>query len=169
MRKRVYGTKLSRGSGARRALFRSLIRALVSEGSIVTTQVKAKTMKPQAEKMVNLAKKGTIQSRRRVYSIMGNDRVTVDSLFKNVAPVFKDRLGGYTRIIKLSRRRGDAAEMARIEWVKEIAVISKYEKKGKKKKVSKKGEDEKKTTKSKKLRIKLPGIKFKDKKSSSKE
>ena len=120
MKKRVFGRKFSRGSGGRRALFRSLIRALVSEGSIVTTQSKAKTVRHQTEKIVSLTKKGGVEARRRVYSLLGNDRDTTDRLFKKIAPNFKDRAGGYLRIVKLPSRRGDAAGMARLEWVKEI-------------------------------------------------
>ncbi|MFV1916959.1 MAG: 50S ribosomal protein L17 [Patescibacteria group bacterium] len=124
MKKRVYGRKFSRGSGARRALIRSLIRGLVTEGSIVTTESKAKTMRRQAEKMVNLAKKGDIHGRRRVHAQLGNDRTVTEGLFNKIAPNFKDRVGGYLRIVKLPKRRGDGARMARVEWVKEISESS---------------------------------------------
>ena len=122
MKKRVYGRKFSRGQGARKALFRSLLRALVAEGSIVTTKAKAKTVQKKAEKILNLAKDKNIAKRRQVYAILGNDRMTTDKLFEKIAPQFVDRVGGYTRIIHLPRRRGDLAEIARLEWAKEIGL-----------------------------------------------
>ncbi|MCH7640659.1 50S ribosomal protein L17 [Patescibacteria group bacterium] len=144
MKKRVFGRKFSRGSGGRRALFRSLIRALVSEGSIVTTLSKAKTVRHKTEKMVSLTKKGGVEARRRVYSLLGNDRDTTDSLFDKIAPNFKDRAGGYLRIVKLPSRRGDAVGMARLEWVKEIEGTKSFPGK----KVEKDGTVTKKTLKS---------------------
>ncbi len=132
MKKRVVGKKFSRGSGARRSLFRSLIRALVLHGAIVTTKAKAKVIQKQIDRIVNIAKKGTVAKRRQVYAILGNDRKTTDGLFKKIAPNFSDRVGGYTRIVNLPRRRGDAAEMARLEWVKEIVVKDTVKKKSKK-------------------------------------
>ncbi len=157
MRKRVYGKKLSRGQGARRALFRALIRALVAEGAIVSTKAKIKTVQPQVEKVVNLAKKKGVYNRRRVYAILGNDRQTTDSLFNQIGPKFTDRVGGYTRAVNLPRRRGDNAEMAKLEWVKEIVTSDKRQVTRKKKE-----EVEKKTRKI--LRIKLPGRKTTKKK-----
>lgn len=122
MKKRIKGRKFSRGSGARRALFRALIRAQVAHGRIVTTKVKAKVVQKQIDKLVNLAKDGSVFKRRKVYAVLGNDRKTTDDLFLKIAPIFSDRVGGYTRIVNLPRRRGDAAEMARLEWVKEIGL-----------------------------------------------
>lgn len=141
MKKRIKGRKLSRGQGARRALFRSLIRALIVYGRIVTTKAKAKTVQKQVDKLVNLAKKDSVAKKRRVYAILGNDRRTSDYLFNKIAPIFKDRVGGYTRILYLPRRRGDAAEMARLEWVKEIrlSVEDKSDKSKKKKTKEDKG------------------------------
>ncbi len=129
MKKRVYGRKFSRGQGARRALFRGQIAALVSEGKIVTTKAKAKTIQKQIEKMVNHAKDKSIVKRRHVYAILGNDRKTSDDLFNKIAPLFSDRVGGYTRIINLPARRGDAAEVARLEWVKETRTSDEDKKK----------------------------------------
>lgn len=124
MKKRVFGRKLGRSSGSRRALFRSQTRALIMHGSIETTQTKAKTVQRQIEKLVNLAKGKGVAKMRKVYAILGNDRETADNLFNKIAPNFTDRVGGYTRIVNLGRRRGDASEMARLEWVKEIESIT---------------------------------------------
>lgn len=162
MKKRVYGRKLSRGSGARRALFRSLIRALVSEGSIVTTEAKAKIIKQYLEKMVSLAKRGGVSRRRRVFSTLGNDRKTTDSLFNIIAPAFGDRKGGYLRITKLPRRRGDAAKIARLEWVKEVI-------KSGEKKVDTTKKEGKKTETTKKPRIRLPRRKSSESKKTNKK
>ena len=116
MKKRVLGRKFSRGQGARRALFRSLIRAMVSSGSIKTTKAKAKTIQREMDRVINMAKPGGVTAQRRVYAKLGNDKKTTKALFENIVPVFGGRTGGYTRITNLPRRRGDAAEMARLEW-----------------------------------------------------
>ncbi len=120
MNKRKFGRKLGRGQGARKALFRSITKALVEHGSITTTKAKAKAFQGEIDKLVGLAKEGSIVSRRRVYAKLGNDRVTTDKIFQVVAKVFKDREGGYTRTINLPLRRGDNAETVRLEWTEEI-------------------------------------------------
>jgi len=123
MKKRIFGRKLSRGSGARKALYRSLIKALVEHGSITTTKVKAKTIQRDVEKIVNIAKIDSVVARRRVYAKLGNDRRTTDNIFKLIAPKFSAKKGGYTRIINLPRRRGDFAEMARFEWTETVTTL----------------------------------------------
>lgn len=120
MRKMVFGRKLSRGKKAREALFRSLIRAMVLEGKIVTTVAKAKAIKGQIEKLVTLAKEGTISARRRALAYLANDRKATDKLFGQVAKIFQLRKGGYIRLIHLPPRHGDSAKMARIEWVEDV-------------------------------------------------
>lgn len=120
MKKRVYGRKLSRERDTRRALFRALIRALVMHGKIKTTKAKAKAVQPLVDKIVNLAKKESTAARRRLFGILGNDKITTKNLLTKVAPALRDREGGYTRIIALPRRKGDAAEMARLEWVNKV-------------------------------------------------
>ena len=144
MKKRVFGRKLSRGRGARRALFRSLIRALVIHGAIVTSKAKAKTIQRQIDKIMGLAKEKGVAKRRQVYAILGNDRETSDNLFNKIAPMFSDRVGGYTRIVNLPRRRGDAAEMAKLSWVKEVAISDEEQVKGKGKKKENVRKDSKK-------------------------
>ena len=120
MRKRIKGVKLSRGQGARRALYRSLINALVVNGKIVTTKAKAKFISRGIDKIVNLSKETSVSGKRRLYKILGNKRSASDRLSNVIAPLFSDRRGGYTRIINLPQRRGDSARMARIEWAKEM-------------------------------------------------
>ncbi len=148
MKKRVYGRKLSRERDTRRALFRALIKALVKYDKIVTTKAKAKAIQGDIDKLVNLAKDDSIQKRRRLFSVLGNDKETAKAFAERIAPSFKERKGGYTRIINLPRRRGDAAEIVRMEWVKpmpEKEEKTKDEKKSKGKSiVSKKKEDTKK-------------------------
>ena len=122
MKKRVYGRKLSRERDTRRALFRALIRALVKYDKIITTKAKAKAIQGHVDKLVNLAKKGSIQTQRRLFAALGNDKETTKGFIEKIAPVFTERKGGYTRIINLPRRRGDAAEIVRMEWVKPIPV-----------------------------------------------
>jgi large subunit ribosomal protein L17 len=120
MKKRVYGRKLGRERDTRRALFRSIIAALVEHGKIVTTKTKAKAVQGDIDKLITLAKKKTIAANRRLFAKLGNDKETVKKLVKLIAPTFSGRKSGYTRIVNLPRRRGDRAEMARLEWVKEL-------------------------------------------------
>ncbi len=122
MKKRVFGRQLSRERDTRRALFRSLIRALVEHGKINTTKAKAKAIQADIDKLVNLAKKDSISAKRRIFAILGNDKETTKKILKEVVPSFSDRSGGYTRIVPLPARRGDAAQIVRFEWVKEIEV-----------------------------------------------
>jgi large subunit ribosomal protein L17 len=120
MRKMVFGKKLSRGKKGREALLRSLVRAVIVSGKVVTTKAKAKAIVGQIDKIITLAKKKTLDSRRRVLAFLGNDREASERLVNILAPSFSNRNSGYTRIILLSPRKGDNAQMARIEWVDEI-------------------------------------------------
>lgn len=134
MKKRVYGRKLGRERDTRRALFRSLTAALVKNGKIRTTKTKAKAVQPMVDKLVLLARKGDQASYRRAYAILGNDKKTTKTLFKKVAPKFKKRDSGFTRIIKLGRRRGDDAMEVSLEWVEKFETEKKEAKKDKKEK-----------------------------------
>lgn len=122
--------KLGRTSGHRRAMLRNLTTDLIVEGKIVTTEARAKEVRKTAEKMITLGKKGDLASRRRAAAFMmdvvadvkeEDDKVVVQTalqkLFAEVAPRFKERNGGYTRILKMSERRGDAAKMVVLELV----------------------------------------------------
>ena len=122
MKKKVYGRKFSRERDTRRALFRSLVKALVEHGKIVTTKAKAKATQPLVDKVVNLAKKKEIASQRRLFSLLGNDKKTTKLLVEKIAPLFPDRASGFTRIISLPPRRGDQAPMVRLEWVRQETV-----------------------------------------------
>lgn len=131
MLKRVFGKKLSRGGGARKALFRSLIRAMVQSGKITTTKAKAKAIQGQVDRVMTLLKKEDLAGRRRLLAMLGNDRVTLQSLVEKYQVSTKDRKSGFTRIITLANRRGDQATIATIEFVDKAAEI-KREKKVKK-------------------------------------
>lgn len=153
MRKRIFGKKLSRGRGARRALFRALARAMIISGKIETSKAKAKFIQGQLDKLINSAKKDSVFTRRKVLAELGNDRGIADLLFKKVAPALQGRTSGFTRIITLPERKGDAADMARIEWVEEVWVgVEKQEvdKKANKKETKKSKSLEKVDSKSKK-------------------
>jgi large subunit ribosomal protein L17 len=119
MNKKVFGRKLSRNFGSRRALFRSLTRAIAFNGEIKTTYAKAKFFIPEVERMLNSAKKDDIAARRRILATLANDREVTDKLFE-IAKVFTGRTGGYLRTINLPKRRGDAAEMVKVSWTEKI-------------------------------------------------
>lgn len=121
MRHRVAGRRLKRSSSHRRALFRNLITELFRHGRIKTTHAKARAVRADAEKLITLAKRSLekendVHERRRVLRTI-TDKKVVEELFETIAPEYKDRPGGYTRIIKLGPRQGDAAPMAILELV----------------------------------------------------
>lgn len=106
----------SRKSGPRKALLRGLMNSLVEHGRIKTTVAKAKELRRHIERAITLGKKDNLNSIRLITSKLANSDMALD-LVKKVAPRFKDRKGGYTRVIKIGRRPGDSAEMAFIEFV----------------------------------------------------
>jgi large subunit ribosomal protein L17 len=116
MRHLKAGRQLSRNSAHRWALMRNLITALLREEKIQTTDPKAKELRRWADRVITLGKRGNLHARRQALGIV-QDKAVVRKLFDTIAPRFKDRPGGYTRIIKLGIRRGDAAQMALIELV----------------------------------------------------
>lgn len=116
MRHRMHHRKLGRTSAHRKAMFRNQLGALFEHERIITTLAKAKELRPLAERMVTLARTGTLANRRRVLTMV-SDKAVVAKLFDDIAPRFMDRPGGYTRIVRLGRRRGDGAELAIIEFV----------------------------------------------------
>jgi large subunit ribosomal protein L17 len=120
------GKKLGRDSAHRKALYSNLAGALIEHGRIKTTVTKAKAMKPYAEQMITLGRRGDLHARRQATAFL-RSRDIVHHLFAEVAPRFKDRPGGYTRIIKIGPRPGDAAEMAYIELVDEEYVLQQLE------------------------------------------
>ncbi len=120
MNKKVFGRKLSRSRPAREALFASLAQALIKNGKIETTRAKAKAVVPNVEKMVTLAKKASISSRRKALSMLDNSREAVELLFSVVVKAFSDKSSGFTRTISLPRRSGDNAQMVRLEWTEKV-------------------------------------------------
>ena len=116
MRHRKAGRQLRRTSEQRLALLRNLASSLIEHGAIETTEAKAKELQPFVEKLVTKAKQGTLHARRLAGRHV-HKRETADKLFQEVGPKFAGRPGGYTRILKTGARRGDGAEMARIEFV----------------------------------------------------
>jgi large subunit ribosomal protein L17 len=112
----VAGRKLNRDTGERKALFRDLVGALIMHGRVETTLAKAKETKKIADSMVSLALRGDLDSRRRARRLIIDSKV-LNRLFKEVAPKFQKGRGGYTRILRTRARRGDAAEMAFVEFV----------------------------------------------------
>src|ERR671935_1328286 len=112
------GPRLGGGPSHERMLIANLARALFSEGRIRTTEAKAKRLRPQAERLITFAKRGDVAARRQVLTVV-RDKAVVHKLFAEIAPRFADRQGGYTRILKLGPRPGDAAPMALIELVEQ--------------------------------------------------
>ena len=126
MRHARSGKKLGRDSAHRKALYSNLAGALIEHGRIKTTVTKAKAVKPIAEQMITLGRRGDLHARRQATAFL-RSRDVVHKLFADVAPLFKDRPGGYTRIVKLGPRQGDAAEMAYLELVNEEYVAAQRE------------------------------------------
>ena len=109
---RKFGLK----SNQRRALMRSLASNLINTDKIITTEAKAKEIRPYVEKLVTTAKAGTVTARRLITSRIGNPK-SVKKLVEVIAPKYKTRAGGYTRVTKLVNRSGDGSKMATIEFV----------------------------------------------------
>lgn len=116
MRHRKSGRKLNRNSGQRRALYRSLTAGLLWYGKIVTTEAKAKAVRGHVERLITLAKEDTDHRRRQALAKLPDERV-VRKLFAEIAPEYQERSGGYTRIIRIGPRQGDAAMMVQLELV----------------------------------------------------
>jgi len=110
--------KLSRKSGPRRALLRGLVTSFLKAGKIETTAARAAAIRSLSEKMITLAKKGDLHSRRQVLAFLLDEDV-VTSLFEKIGPMMEGREGGYTRIIPIGPRRGDGAPMVIMELVAE--------------------------------------------------
>jgi large subunit ribosomal protein L17 len=140
MNKKVFGRKLSRSRPAREALFASLTRALILNGKILTTRAKAKAVQGSVDKMVTMAKTGSLSARRKVMSNLDNARDATEILFRKVVKAFPAKNSGFTRIISLPRRVGDNAQIVRMEWTGKVEyeVKKKPEVKEKGKKVEEK-------------------------------
>ena len=118
MRHRAKGRQLSRTSTHRRALLNNMAASLFDHGRIITTEAKAKELRPFAEKLITLARRGDLHARRLVGRKI-KSRETLSRLFSEIGPRFAARPGGYTRILKLGHRDGDGADIARIELLSE--------------------------------------------------
>ena len=116
MRHGMVNRKLGRTSAHRNALFRNQLASLIDKERIITTLPKAKELRPQIEKLITLARQDSVHARRQAGRVIADDTL-VAKLFGTLGPRFAERPGGYTRIIKLGSRRGDAAEMAILELV----------------------------------------------------
>ena len=116
MRHRKSGRKFNRTSSHRRAMFKNMAQALIKHEQIITTLPKAKDLRPVVEKLITLGKKGGLANRRLAIARLG-DKDMADKLFSELAERYKDRPGGYVRVLKAGFRAGDAAPMAVIELV----------------------------------------------------
>ena len=115
--------KLGRPTAHRRAMLRGMVTLLLENGQIETTLTRAKEVRSMAEKMITLGKKNTLASRRAALAYITKEDV-VSKLFNEIAPTYENRNGGYTRILKLGARRGDAAEMAIVQLIKDAPAAT---------------------------------------------
>jgi len=118
MRHRAKGRQLSRTSSHKRAMLNNMACSLFAHGRVITTEAKAKELRPYAEKLITLARRGDLHARRLAERKI-RDRETLAKLFTDIGPRFAARPGGYTRILKLGHRPGDGADLARIELLAE--------------------------------------------------
>lgn len=144
MRKRVFGRRFKRDVNQRKALFKGLMSSLVIYGRIKTTEAKAKSIKGQIEKMVTHAKNNPSDG-KHFLSRYFSDAIS-EKIINDIAPRFKERPGGYTRIIKLGRRIKDNAPLVLIEWVEKGKVVEVSKEKVKKSDIKKESKEEKKKT-----------------------
>ncbi len=117
MAHRIGGRKLSRKQGPRIALYRNLTVSILRYERVKTTEAKAKEIRGRVERMITLAKRGDLTARRAVVAEFPNEPLVVTKLFEEIAPKYADRTSGYTRIVRIGQRQGDAAEMVQIELV----------------------------------------------------
>lgn len=116
MNHHIAGRKLGRTTDHKIAMLRNLVTSLILHDRLTTTEAKAKELRRMAERMITLGKKGDLAAVRRAAQTV-RSKEAIGKLFKDLAPLFKTRNGGYTRIIKYRNRRGDGAPLAIIEWV----------------------------------------------------
>ena len=117
MAHRIDGRKLGRKMGPRLALYRNLTVSVLRFERIKTTEAKAKEVRGQVEHVITLAKRGDLAARRAVISQFTNEPLVIDKLFHELAPKYADRTSGFTRIVRLGQRLGDAAEIVQLELV----------------------------------------------------
>jgi large subunit ribosomal protein L17 len=114
---RVSGRKLGRKTGPRKALYRNLVVAVLRYEQVKTTEARAKEVRSQVERVITLAKQGSLPARRKVVADLPDEPLVIDKLFNEIAPKYEDRTSGYTRIVRLGQRAGDAAPIVQIELV----------------------------------------------------
>ena len=117
MAHRIDGRKLGKKTGPRKSLFKNLIVAVLRYERIKTTEAKAKEVSGQVERVITLAKQGSLASRRQIVAELPNEPLVIDKLINEIAPKYTDRTSGYTRIVKIGPRPGDAAPMVQLELV----------------------------------------------------
>jgi len=117
MAHRIGGRKLSRKHGPRMALYKNLIVSILRYERVQTTEAKAKEIRGQVERVITLAKRGDLAARRQVISEFPNEPLVVSKLFDEIAPKYADRTSGFTRIVHLGQRMGDAAPIVQIELI----------------------------------------------------
>jgi large subunit ribosomal protein L17 len=117
MAHRIAGRKLGRTSGPRKALYANLIVAVLRYEQIRTTEARAKEVRGMVEKIITLAKEGSLASRRRILSELPNEPLVVEKLMNEIAPRYGDRSSGFTRVVKIGPRAGDAAPIVQLELV----------------------------------------------------
>ena len=117
MSNRVDGRKLGRKTGPRLALYKNLTVAILRYEQVKTTEARAKEVRGRVERMITLAKDGSLTARRRVVAELPDEPLVIDKLFKEIAPRYADRTSGYTRLVRIGMRNGDAAPIVQIELV----------------------------------------------------
>jgi large subunit ribosomal protein L17 len=113
----IDGRKLSRQTGPRKALFKSLIVAVLRYEQIRTTEARAKEVRGMVEQMITLGKDGSLAARRRIMAQLPNEPLVIDKLINEIAPRYGDRTSGYTRLVRIGQRAGDAATIVQLELV----------------------------------------------------
>ncbi len=152
MRHRKSGRPLGRNSAHRRALYRNLVTSFLQHGRIETTEAKAKELRPIAERMISLGKRGDLHARRMAASYIF-DRSVTTHLFSEIAPRFIEQKGGYTRLLKTRIRKGDASQMVILELTKMGSIVE-DEKEQEKEKVKEKAKQGKKKNKKEETKVK---------------
>ncbi len=122
MRHKIAGNKLGRNSSLRKATVRDIAKATLIAQRICTTKAKAREARKLVDKLITMGKKGTLADKRRAFAILCDHKI-VSNLFKNTAPRFTNRVGGYTRIIPIGLRRGDNAQLAYLELTEKTEII----------------------------------------------
>ena len=117
MAHRIDGRKLGRKHGPRMSLYRNLIVSVLRYEQVKTTEARAKEVRGQVERVITLAKDGSLPARRKIVADLPDEPLVIDKLFNEIAPKYEDRTSGFTRIVRLGQRPGDAAPIVQIELV----------------------------------------------------